>query len=126
MSALLSFDGAHLKNIVGTMDLSGNTTLTVIATNAAMDKNQLMKVAEFTHDGYARALHPIHTNMDGDVVFALSSKSSERKIIDTYPTTVTDMVGIAAQDAVVAAINNAVQSAKAVADIRSYSDIYDK
>lgn len=115
-----------LKSIAGTMDLSSNTTLTVIATNAAMDKNQLMKVAEFTHDGYARALHPIHTNMDGDVVFALSSKSSERIAVDTYPATVTDMVGIAAQDAVVAAINNAVKSAKAVADIKSYLDIYDK
>ncbi|MGF7229021.1 MAG: P1 family peptidase [Candidatus Saccharibacteria bacterium] len=113
-----------LQSLVGTMQMSGNTTLTVIATNVVMDKNQLMKVAEFTHDGYARALHPIHTNMDGDVVFALSSKSSERVTVDTYPATVTDMVGIAAQDAVVAAINNAVKSAEAIAGIKSYSDIY--
>lgn len=83
-----------------------------------------MKVAEFTHDGYARALHPIHTNMDGDVVFAFSSKSSEHVTVDTYPETVTDMVGIAAQDAVVAAINNVVKSAEAIVGIKSYSDIY--
>jgi L-aminopeptidase/D-esterase-like protein len=116
--------GDSLEHLAGTMDMSGNTTLTVIATNAAMDKNQLMKVAEFTHDGYARALHPIHTNMDGDVVFAMSSKDGDRITTKALDQTITDMVGIAAQDAVVKAINNAVTSAKAVGDIKSCRDIY--
>lgn len=114
--------GDKINHLTGTMDLSGNTTLTVIATNVAMSKHQLMKVAEFTHDGYARAINPIHTNMDGDVVFAISSRDGERIELDTPEITVTDMIGMAAQDAVVQAINNSVKEAKSVGDIKALSD----
>ncbi len=114
--------GKKIDHLTGTMDLTGNTTLTVIATNAAMSKYQLMKVAEFTHDGYARAINPIHTNMDGDVVFAISSRDGERIELDTPEITITDMVGMAAQDAVVQAINNSIRKAKTAGDIKALSD----
>ena len=116
--------GDKITHLSGTMDLSGNTTLTVIATNVAMNKTQLMKVAEFTHDGYARALHPIHTNMDGDVVFAISSHDGEQIKLDASEITITDMIGMAAQDAAMQAINNAVLNAKTIENIKSASDIY--
>lgn len=115
--------GDRIDHLTGTMDLTGNTTLTVIATNIAMSKNQLMKVAEFTHDGYARAINPIHTNMDGDVVFALSSKDSDRIELDAPEITITDMVGMAAQEAVIQAINNSVEHAKTVQGIKALSDL---
>jgi L-aminopeptidase/D-esterase-like protein len=114
--------GEKITHLTGTMDLTGNTTLTVIATNVAMSKNQLMKVAEFTHDGYARAIHPIHTNMDGDVVFAISSKDGEQLKLDTPEITVTDMIGMAAQDAVVKAINNSIMAATTINGIKNYGD----
>lgn len=116
--------GDKITHLSGTMDLSGNTTLTVIATNIVMNKNQLMKVAEFTHDGYARALHPIHTNMDGDVVFAISSHDGEQIKLDAPEITITDMIGLAAQDAVMQAINNAVLNAKSIDNIKSVQEIY--
>jgi L-aminopeptidase/D-esterase-like protein len=50
-----------------------NTTLAVVATNAALDKLQLFKVAQRMHDGFARSIAPVHTSYDGDVSFALSS-----------------------------------------------------
>lgn len=50
-----------------------NTTLAVVATNASLDKVQLFKVAQRMHDGFARAVAPVHTSYDGDVSFALSS-----------------------------------------------------
>ncbi|HEX7017866.1 MAG TPA: P1 family peptidase [Patescibacteria group bacterium] len=115
--------GDKITHLTGSMDLTGNTTLTVIATNVAMSKNQLMKVAEFTHDGYARAIHPIHTNMDGDVVFAISSKDGEQLKFDTPEITLTDMIGMAAQDAVVKAIKNSILSATTVGSIKSLSDM---
>lgn len=50
-----------------------NTTLAVIATNADLDKALLGKLAGTAHDGMARAIRPVHTLGDGDVVFALST-----------------------------------------------------
>jgi L-aminopeptidase/D-esterase-like protein len=50
-----------------------NTTLAVIATDATWGKAELGKLAQMAHDGLARAIRPVHTPMDGDVVFALST-----------------------------------------------------
>lgn len=114
-SAIHSTFGNSLEHLTATMNLSGNTTLTVIATNVSMSKEQLMKVAEFTHDGYARAIHPIHTNMDGDVVFAISSRTGERKTFPNMNTsTLIDFIGMGAQEAVVNAINNSIKNAKSI------------
>jgi L-aminopeptidase/D-esterase-like protein len=54
---------------------SGNTTLGVIATNAMLTKTQVTRVAQMAHDGYARAISPIHTPVDGDVIFALATNA---------------------------------------------------
>jgi L-aminopeptidase/D-esterase-like protein len=50
-----------------------NTTLAVVATDAPMTKADLGRVARMAHDGLARAVRPVHSPLDGDVVFALSS-----------------------------------------------------
>ncbi len=49
-----------------------NTTLAVIATNASFSKLDLHRICQRVHDGYARALVPVHTSFDGDASFALS------------------------------------------------------
>src|SRR5215203_412708 len=49
-----------------------NTTLGIVATNARLTKPQANKVAQMAHDGLARAVYPVHTTVDGDVVFAAS------------------------------------------------------
>lgn len=50
-----------------------NTTLAVVATDANLDVMQLQRLATAAHDGFARAIYPAHTPMDGDLVFALST-----------------------------------------------------
>jgi L-aminopeptidase/D-esterase-like protein len=50
-----------------------NTTLGVVATNAALTKAQASRVATMAHDGFARAIVPSHTMGDGDVVFTLAT-----------------------------------------------------
>lgn len=50
-----------------------NTTLAVIATDAALNRVELMRVAEMAGAGLARAIRPIFAPGDGDVVFALST-----------------------------------------------------
>jgi len=52
---------------------AANTTLGVIATNAKLDKNSACKVAALAHHGLVRAVSPVHTTFDGDLVFTLAS-----------------------------------------------------
>ena len=53
--------------------VAANTTIGVVATNAILTKTQATKVAQMAHDGYARAISPVHTPGDGDVIFALAT-----------------------------------------------------
>ena len=46
-----------------------NTTLVVVATDAALTKAQARRLAIMAQDGMARALRPVHTPLDGDIVF---------------------------------------------------------
>ena len=50
--------------------LGENTTLAVIATDAKLTKAQAKRVAVMAQSGLSRAIHPVHTPLDGDVVFA--------------------------------------------------------
>ena len=50
-----------------------NTTIAIIATDAALDKAACKRIAIMAHDGMARALNPAHAPMDGDVVFAAAT-----------------------------------------------------
>ena len=50
--------------------LFGNTTVGLVATNAALDKVGCHLVAQSAHDGLARALFPAHTRADGDAFVA--------------------------------------------------------
>jgi L-aminopeptidase/D-esterase-like protein len=50
-----------------------NTTIAVVATDARLTKAELKRVAIMAHDGFARALWPVHTPFDGDLVFAVAT-----------------------------------------------------
>ena len=51
----------------------GNTTLTLVATNLALDSRQLRTVGRQVHASIARAIQPFHALEDGDVLFAVST-----------------------------------------------------
>jgi L-aminopeptidase/D-esterase-like protein len=53
-----------------------NSTIGVIATNARLTKAQANYLAQMADDGYARAIYPIHTVVDGDTVFVLATGAS--------------------------------------------------
>lgn len=52
---------------------AANTTIGLIATDASLTKAQAKRLAISAHDGFARAIWPAHTAMDGDLVFALAT-----------------------------------------------------
>jgi L-aminopeptidase/D-esterase-like protein len=49
-----------------------NTTLVVIATDAALTRAELSRLAVRAHDALAVCIRPVHTRFDGDIVFAVS------------------------------------------------------
>jgi L-aminopeptidase/D-esterase-like protein len=58
----------------------GNTTIAVVATSAALTKEQANKVAQMAHNGLAQAIRPAHTMFDGDTVFALALGPSSQTL----------------------------------------------
>jgi len=53
--------------------VGGNTTIAVVATDAKLTKAEAKRLAVMAHDGFARALWPVHSPFDGDLVFALAT-----------------------------------------------------
>ena len=51
----------------------GNTTIAVVATDAALGRSACRRFAIMAQDGLARAIRPAHTPFDGDTVFALAT-----------------------------------------------------
>jgi D-aminopeptidase len=50
-----------------------STTLVVVATDAILSKTQAKRLAVMAQSGLSRAIYPVHTPLDGDVVFAAST-----------------------------------------------------
>jgi D-aminopeptidase len=50
-----------------------STTLVVVATDAVLTKGQARRLAVMAQTGLSRSLYPIHTPLDGDVVFAAAT-----------------------------------------------------
>ena len=72
-------DSAKLmKNGGATGFTRENTTLVVVATNATLNKVEANKLAHLAHNGMARAINPVNTMSDGDLVLALSFGTASR------------------------------------------------
>ena len=54
-----------------------NTTIAVIATDAKLSKAQANRLAVMAQDGLARAIYPVHTPLDGDVIFSAATGAVE-------------------------------------------------
>lgn len=99
-----------------------NTTLGLIATNADLDKAQLIKIADLAHDGLARAIRPMHTMRDGDTIFALSPYENRVHLPDTTGAQLTDLIGSAAADAMVLAVLDSAGETPGIEGWPSVSD----
>ena len=54
-----------------------NTTIGCIITDAKLSKLECNKLASIAHNGYARSIRPVHTDYDGDTIFAMSVGSKK-------------------------------------------------
>jgi len=99
-------DSARLMKSMGPTGFTReNTTLVVVATNAALTKMEATKLAQLGQLGVGRAINPVNTMSDGDLVVAMSCGTSSAPI---------DALGVAASEAVAEAILRAVRMAPAL------------
>ena len=96
---------------------TGNTTIGTIITNAKLDKTALNKVASMAHNGYGRAIRPVHTMADGDSIYAVSVGSVPADI---------NLVGPMSAYVMAKAIANAARNAKSVDGYKAVCDLYKK
>ncbi|HLN09549.1 MAG TPA: P1 family peptidase [Xanthobacteraceae bacterium] len=100
--------GAHEPRLKGAENQS--TTLAVIATDVALGKAQLRRLAMMAQTGLARAIYPVHTPLDGDVVFAVAT--GRRPLAD--PRTGLAELGAVAANTLARAVARAVHEASAL------------
>lgn len=106
-----------------------NTTIAVVATDAALSPAGCRRVAIAAQDGLARTLRPAHTPLDGDTVFALATGAVEVPPSADTPaalspeTGLLTAVGAAAADCLARAVLHGVIAAESVAGIPAYRDV---
>ena len=90
-----------------------STTLSVVLTDAKMDKLHCSIVARMSHDGLGRAINPVHTPVDGDCVFVLATGERPSNVFQ---------VGAAAAEAVAMSIRRAVRVAEGLGGAPALKD----
>ncbi len=104
-------NGATIKSLFG-----ANSTISIVATNAALTKTEATKMAQMAHDGYARSINPVHTAYDGDTIFAAATGTSTVKV-DTLT------IGALGAECIARAIKSGVLNAQSISGYPSASDL---
>ncbi|MFS3128192.1 P1 family peptidase [Nocardioides sp. Bht2] len=99
------------------------TTIGVIATDATLTKAQCQKVSGIGHDGFARAIKPVHTMFDGDTLFTLATCARPARDVFGFQ----ELLSIA-DDVVTRAVARAMLAATSTPGstppLRSYRDAF--
>ncbi|GLZ31143.1 hypothetical protein Lesp02_33310 [Lentzea sp. NBRC 105346] len=95
-----------------------NTTIGVVATNAALSKAECRRLAMAAHDGLARAVRPAHSMFDGDTVFALAT--GEVPVSSPFEL---DALCTAAAEVFAESIVSGISEASTVADVKAFRDL---
>jgi L-aminopeptidase/D-esterase-like protein len=95
-----------------------STTIAVVATDAALTKPQAKELAVMAHDGFARAIYPAHTTLDGDTVFAAAT--GRRPLANAIAELAE--IGAVAANVLARAVARGVFEAKSLPGIDSWQD----
>jgi L-aminopeptidase/D-esterase-like protein len=98
-----------------------NTTIAIVAVDADVSRVELQRIAIMAADGFARALRPVHTPFDGDIVFAVAT--GKRPLEEPRPRAILRLGSIAA-DTLSRAIGRGVYEAQTLGAMKSYRDSF--
>jgi L-aminopeptidase/D-esterase-like protein len=96
-----------------------NTTIGVVATDAALTPSQAKRIAIMAHDGLARALRPVHSALDGDTLFAIATGT--QALSEPEPVSLSRL-GLHAADCVTRAVGRAIYEAQSLPGMPSYRE----
>lgn len=96
-----------------------NTTLVVVATDARLTRAQAGRIAAMAHDGFARAIRPVHAPLDGDTVFVLSTGRAG----PPADLAALSRIGMLAADCVARAITRGVVEAAPLAGLPAWREL---
>ena len=105
----------------GAVNANANTTIAIVATDAELSRIELMRLAIMAADGFARALRPVHTPFDGDLVYAVST--AKRKFSGPRPLQIMRLGSVAA-DCLTRAIARGVYEAETLGQMKSYRELF--
>lgn len=109
-----------------------NTTISIVGTNLDLQtRENYERLAHFGSQGQVRAIDPVHTSIDGDIVFAFSTEEqtsmfNEREAYfrdERWPLLTVDILGHAAAKAVQHSIYDACESAENITFDGAYQGI---
>ncbi len=125
------FGGRRLKgDVANDLDLpsdmkgalpGANTTIAIIAVDADVSSVELKRIAIMAADGFARALRPVHTPFDGDIVFGVSTSkwpAGEPRARNLM------RLGSIAADCLSRAIARGVYDAQTLGTMKSYREMF--
>jgi L-aminopeptidase/D-esterase-like protein len=91
-----------------------NTTLGIVATNVRLSKRQTTKIAQMAQSGLAHTICPIHSTVDGDLIFALSAGDLKCEV---------NAVGLLAEEAIATAVIRAIREADGLGFLPAWRDL---
>ncbi len=94
---------------------NGNTTIGAIITNAKLTKSEANKVSSVAHNGYAKAINPVHTMFDGDTIFTMASCNVEADV---------NTIAMLSAEVMKKAIVRGVKEAETVGECLAYRDLF--
>jgi L-aminopeptidase/D-esterase-like protein len=111
---LVSSEGEMRKGVTRKRFSHGNTTISILITNASLTKNDAIKVAQIAGLGFADSISPPHTTFDGDIIFVLSVGNIKADI---------NIIGLLGKEAISKSIIRGIKLADGFGIIPAYKDI---
>ena len=111
-------------------EISRNTTIGIVATDAILTKPQAQKIAQMAHDGMARSIRPSHTMFDGDTIFCLATGKKNLPAVPgffTAPQAVAlNEIGRSAADCMSRAIIRAILETDSLHNMIAFRDLRER
>ncbi len=105
-------------------DITSNTVIGVVATDAPLSRTNLKRLAIMAHDGIGKSLNPAHTPMDGDTIFSITTNPVKNEI--NFENTDILAMGSRISDCVARACNRGVYEAVPIGKSKpSWKDIFE-
>ncbi len=102
-----------------------NTIIGVVATNAPLNRIQLKRLSIMCHGSVSRSIHPSHTPMDGDTIFAISTSDKSFHASEEINKLDLTIISTIASDTFSRACNRAIFEAKNIGGKPSWKDLFE-